>query len=120
MTPLANPERAYDSRPGEQALVNPTLKDANKAIPLTPFAAGETRGIVIGFTSQAFVSVTAIGDDPGYVEVSGTAAKPTTSLLNIDPDGLTSGSTPVLTPEGKVYVYASAACDVIVDVRARK
>jgi hypothetical protein len=120
MTPLARPERAYDSRPGEQALVDPVLGDANKAVPRTPFAAGETRGIVIGFTNQVFVSVTAIGDTPGFVEASGTADKPTTSLTNIDPDGLTSGGGPVLTPEGKVYVYASAPCDVIVDVRARK
>jgi hypothetical protein len=120
MTPLLKPERAYDSRPGEQADVDPVLGTANQAVPKTPFKAGEVRGIVIGYTSQAFVSIVAIGSNPGYVEVSGSAARPTTSLCNIDADGIISGTTPVLTPEGKVYVYASAPCDVIVDVRARK
>lgn len=121
MTPLTTPERAYDSRPGEQAGVHPTLASANAAVPKTPFTADEQRAIVIGMTNRAHVVVTVIGSAPGFVEVAGVpfTKRPTTSIADVDADGVTKGSGPVATPEGKVYIWATSPCDVAVDVRAR-
>lgn len=120
MKPLATAIRAYDSRPTEQGGVDPRLAAANAAVPKTPFGANEQRGIVIGLTNEAFVKVTAIGSIPGFVEIAGVpfAHPPFTSLVNIDPDGVSSEGTPVATPEGKVYVWSTTPCDIAVDVRA--
>lgn len=120
MKPLERPKRAYDSRPTEQAGVDPELAAANSSVPKTPWRADEQRAIVIGMTNQAFVQVTAIGSAAGFVEIAGIpfSARPKTSLLDTDPDGIAKGAGPVATPEGKVYVWSTAACDIAVDVRA--
>lgn len=119
MTPLTTPIRAYDSRPEpeNQALVDTELRQANAAVPLGRFAAGEQRPIVVGMTNRVHVNVTTIGPPDGFVEVAGArfSGPVRTSLVRI---GETNGG-PVATPEGKVWVYASAPCDVIVDVRSR-
>lgn len=120
MKALPTPKRAYDSRPTEQAGVDPTLANANAAVPKTPFKPGEQRGIVVGMVAEVFVHVTVIGTAPGFVEVAGRSftGPPTTSLANVDQDGVTSGGGPVATPEGKVYVWATSACDIAIDIRA--
>lgn len=121
MKPLPKPQRAYDSRntPADQALVDPILKVANKDVPLVPMAAGERRAIAVG-GNAVHVHLTVISDGrPGWAEVSGTSDIPTTSLVNFDSDGVESAGGPIACPTGKVYVYASTACNIAVDVRAR-
>lgn len=118
MLPLAQPERAYDSRPSFQNEVDDKLAAANAAVPKTPFAAGETRQIVVGMCSQVFVNVTVVGTK-GWVKVHGTPEVPTGAIVNSDADGVANGSAPVLSPNGTIFVTTQKACDIIVDVFAR-
>ena len=50
MEPLAIPERVYDSR-----------------VSGGEFAAGEVRKIPVGMCRRAFLHITAVGTDPGFV-----------------------------------------------------
>lgn len=120
MKPLTVPERAYDSRPGEQGAVTPGLLVANKSLPLGPFKAGETRRVVVGMCKSAHVHVTVIGTKPGYVTISGSTTQSKASLANVDQDGVVSTGAPIATPDGAVYVTApQGGVDVVVDVYAR-
>jgi hypothetical protein len=120
MKALVIPERAYDSRSGAQHNVEPGLAAANAKVPKTRFAAGETRKIVVGFCTEAFVHVTMVATKPGYLTISGSTQQSSASIVNADADGVVSDGCPIATPEGAVYITASAGdCDVIVDVFAR-
>lgn len=103
MKPLAVPTRVYNSRN------------------VSRFAAGETRKIPVGMVNRASLHFTIIGDQPGYISVSGTDERSNASVANID--GSTPGQTQVrhdtvtvALPDGHVRVYAKSACDVIIDV----
>lgn len=119
---LLKHERAYDSRPEFQiGRVDPGLAAENAAVPLTPFKAGETRRIVVGFCNVVAFNVTVIGRGiPGFVEVSGSPELPTSSLVGFDDtDGVESNAAGAACPGGALFVYATAPCDVVLDIRGR-
>lgn len=118
--PLPRSERAYDSRPDMQGFVDDVYRAANQNVPLGPLTrATSPRKVFVGLEKAAHIVITAVGADPGFVKVAGVATEPNTSVANIDPDGVTNGSFPVATPDGHIYIWASATCDIIVDVFAR-
>lgn len=122
MTPLVTPQRAYDSRPEWQNLVDPTLRAANQTVPLFPLEVGQYRKIFTGLAPGARVNVTAIGlGGSGYVEVTGSDVRPTSSLVNFSATKpVDSNGGGVATPDGHVYVWCfGAPCDVAIDVRER-
>lgn len=116
---LPEPERAYDSRPGEQAFVDAVYRDANKDVPQVPIGPGGPRKIFIGLQKNAHVAITAIGSTPGFVKIAGTASEPNPSVANYDADGITNGGVPVGIPDGHIYVWSSVKGDIVVDVFAR-
>lgn len=111
MTPLPTPRRTFDSRTAGGA-----------------FKPGETREIVIGMTTEAFVNVTVVaqGDpvhnyiSPGYVSVNDAGAQ--TSLVNYSvEDRVEANTAPVLTPNGRITITNMGGhAHVIVDVFAQK
>lgn len=102
---LATPRRAYDSRKGGG-----------------PFAAGESRSVAVGMTTEAFVNVTAIGQSgtTGYFSVNDPGAS--TSIVNYSGDDrVEANSAPVLTPNGQIVITNHGGiAHVVVDVFAEK
>lgn len=116
---LPHSERAYDSRPGEQAGIDDTYVIANAGVTQTPLTPGIPRRVFIGLQKNAHVQITAIGTTPGWVKVAGIPVEPTTSVANYDADGVTNGGAPVGVPDGHIYLWTSVPGDVAVDVFAR-
>lgn len=116
---LDSSQRAYDSRPGEQAFIDDVYRVPNAAVPQVPLEPGSFRKVFIGLEKNAHVMITAVGSNPGFVKMAGVAVEPKTSVANIDADGITNGGVPVGTPDGHIYLWSNTTCDVVVDVFAR-
>lgn len=110
MTPLARPDRVYDSR-------RPAA--AGSLVKAGPWNPGEIRVIPLGKCTQAHVVITAVGSDPGFVSISGLDEPSETSIVNFDTDGVSNGSAPIAVPDGNLRVMCSARAHIIVDVFAR-
>lgn len=106
MRTLTKPRRVYDSR--------------TVGAPLTP---RESREVVIGLTTEAFVNVTVIAQSgpDGYISVNDPAGD--TSIVNYSAyeDRIEANSGPVLTPNGRVIVTNHVGvAHVVIDVMAEK
>lgn len=115
--PIPSPQRAYDSRPGEQAGVDDIYREANKNVPQTQLAPGQPpRKVFVGMEKACFVVITQIGTTAGWVKVAGVATPPKSSIVDSDLDGITKCGAPVAIPDGHIYLWSNVACDVVVDV----
>lgn len=106
MNTLARPRRAYDSRTD----------------PRGPLAAGETREVVLGAVTEAFVNITAISQSTatGFISVNDPAAQ--TSIVNYsNADRVEANTGPVLAPGGRITITNTGGpTHVAVDVMAQK
>lgn len=97
---LVNPARLFDSR--------------SKG---GPFKAGETREVRIADVSAAFVNITVVPYEPGYVTVWGGGTMPNVSNVNyVDAPIANTSLVPV--ENGHVKVYSSGKADIIIDLQA--
>lgn len=111
--------RAYDSRPQFQGDVDLPYRDVNTTT--GPLAAGQSRKIFVGLAqnAQVIVHATSANGNPTFAQISGTAEKPKSSLVNPPTSGDWRDCS-VLTgiTEGSVWVHAGPApIDFIVEVQ---
>lgn len=84
-----------------------------------PLQPGQVRKIPLGMLNIAFLNITAIGPQGGFISVGGSpAASPGTSACNYDADGIVSNLVAGAFPDGHAYVKANVhACNFIIDMQ---
>lgn len=117
--PLPRSQRAYDSRPtfSRQEVIDDVYREANQDVPRTPLTPEDSpRKVFVGLERAAFVVLTAVGTEQGFVKMAGVDEMPNTSILNVEPDGVTNCGAPVGVPTGHIFLWSSVVCDIVVDV----
>jgi hypothetical protein len=110
------PKREYDTRPNQFRPDGTPIPGGNQG----PFGAGEVRRVPVVFGTKAFIHVTAgAGSLPGFISVSADGSfAGGTSLVNTVVGDWRHDGAPVSAPGGHVYIKASQACHLFIDVYA--
>ena len=104
---LIDPVRVYDTRPGSGH------EGAGQKL-----TRRKVRKVPVSMSTETLVNLTVVSDGrSGWLSVGGTSNVPTgTSIVNFDEDGIANVVVPLATPTGHIFVWASEACELVVDV----
>jgi hypothetical protein len=82
-----------------------------------PFKPGETRDVRVADVSAAFVNITVVPYEPGFVTVWDAGNMPNVSNVNyVDAPIANTSLVPV--ENGHIKVYSSGKADIIIDIQA--
>jgi len=82
-----------------------------------PFKAGETRDVRVADVSAAFVNITVVPYEPGFVTVWDAGNMPNVSNVNyVDAPIANTSLVPV--ENGHIKIYSSGKADIIIDIQA--